>query len=335
MKTTMSSMERMRAALQGGPVDRVPYAFWSHLPGIDRDPNRLAETTVKLVSDYGLDFIKTMPNGMYAVEDFGCSCDFSEVTRGGVAKLVSSPISNPEDWARIRPLGADAPVLARELRALELVINELKGRVPVLFTVFSPMTTAEKLSCGKLRAHIDAGAGPYLHQALYAIAQTTKALLQRALSMGASGAFFAVQTATGKKLSLEEHREFGKRYDLIALEGASGGWCNAVHIHGDDIYFGEFCDYPVQILNWHVWETAPDICDAAAMTDKCLMGGLKRFSITENKEDELRAQIWAALAQSGGRRHILTPGCVVRLPIPESALHHLRQTLCVACDCLL
>lgn len=335
MEKAMSSMERMMAVLRGDPVDRIPYSFWSHLPEIDRDAERMAEATVKFVYDYDLDFIKTMPNGMYAIEDFGCKCDFSEVPLGGVAKLAATPIQKPQDWGLIHQLEMDAPALSRELRTVEFILKELKGKVPVLFTVFSPLTTAEKISGGRLRAHIDAGARKHLHKALDSIAQTTKKLSEKAIAMGVDGVFLATQSATNKKFSLEEYLEFGKHYDLIALEGAIGGWCNALHIHGDDIYFNELSDYPVQILNWHVWETAPDICDAIKTTDKCIMGGLKRFSITENKKDELSAQIWASLAQSEGRRHILTPGCVIRPPMPESALRHLRQTLCRACDSLL
>lgn len=335
MKKAMNSMERMKAVLEGDPVDRIPYSFWSHLPEIDRNAECMAEATVKFASDYNLDFIKTMPNGMYAIEDFGCECDFSEVSLGGVAKLASTPIQEPHDWALIHQLDIDTPALSRELRTVELILKELKGKAPVLFTVFSPLTTAEKISGGRLRTHIDNGKHEHLHHALASIAQTTKKLSEKAIAMGADGVFLATQSATNKKFSLEEYQEFGKRYDLIVLEGAINGWCNTLHIHGDDIYFNELSDYPVQILNWHVWETAPDICDAIRTTDKCLMGGLKRFSITENKKDELRAQIWASLAQSGGKRHILTPGCVIRPPIPESALLHLSQTLCEACDSLL
>jgi uroporphyrinogen decarboxylase len=323
----MNKVERVRAAVEGRAPDRVPCAFWSHLPGIDRDPDLLAEATVRLVADYDIDLVKTMSNGMYEIEDFGCQCDFSKVTSGGVAELVSTPVNAPEDWNAIRPLPPDSPALGRELRMLERVLRELKGKLPVIFTVFSPLTLAEKLSLGKVRSHLDEGGGKALHRALEALAGTTRELSREAIKMGADGVFYATQVATARKFTSEEHREYGKPYDLMALEGAKEGWCNVVHLHGEDVYFDDFCDYPVQVINWHVWETAPEIASAMKKTGKCLMGGLKRFSITDDKKDEISAQIWASLAQSGGRRHILSPGCVIRLPLPPSALQHVGQTL--------
>lgn len=323
----MDKIERIRAVIEGRIPDRVPYAFWSHFPEVDRDPELLTRTTVQFVSDYNVDLVKVMSNGMYAVEDFGCACDFSDVSRGGVAKITQTLIRSPDDWMKIEPLSLDSPALRRELRTLELMLNELGGKLPILFTVFSPLTIAEKLSCGALRGHLDAGAGQAIHHALSAMAETVRQLSAKAIDMGADGVFFANQAGTRLRFSPGEHLEYGVRYDMEALKGASKGWCNAIHLHGENIFFDDFLDYPVQILNWHVWETAPGIDKALQKTTKCLMGGIKRFSITENKKDELSAQIWASLAQSGGIRHILTPGCVVRLPVPPDALKHIEDTI--------
>ena len=30
---------------------------------------------------YDFDFVKTMNNGMYAIEDFGCTVDYSEIVK--------------------------------------------------------------------------------------------------------------------------------------------------------------------------------------------------------------------------------------------------------------
>ena len=42
----MNTPHRVRAALLGQPVDRLPYAFWTHFPLTDLDPDALAEATV-------------------------------------------------------------------------------------------------------------------------------------------------------------------------------------------------------------------------------------------------------------------------------------------------
>ena len=83
----MTKIERAAAAVSGEKPDRVPYSFWTHLPGIDLDPVLLAEKTYEFYKEYDIDVIKTMNNGMYAVEDFGCTVDYSEIQKGGTAKI--------------------------------------------------------------------------------------------------------------------------------------------------------------------------------------------------------------------------------------------------------
>ncbi|MEG0804172.1 MAG: uroporphyrinogen decarboxylase, partial [Pygmaiobacter sp.] len=111
----MNKKERVYAAIHFKETDEIPYSFWSHLPGIDLDATKLAQTTYEFYKTYDLDFIKTMNNGMYAIEDFGCTIDYSEIEQGGVAKITSSPIKTPQDWAKLRPCSINEGSLAREL----------------------------------------------------------------------------------------------------------------------------------------------------------------------------------------------------------------------------
>ena len=95
--------ERIQAAVQGTQPDKLPYSLWTHLPGIDLDPVLLAEKTFEFYKNYDVDFIKTMNNGMYAIEDFGCTVNYSDIQNGGVVKLVSSPVKEPADWLKLTP----------------------------------------------------------------------------------------------------------------------------------------------------------------------------------------------------------------------------------------
>ena len=137
----MTKIERVAAAVSGKKPDRVPYSFWTHLPGIDLDPVLLAEKTYEFYKEYDIDVIKTMNNGMYAVEDFGCTVDYSEIQKGGTAKITSTPVAVPDDWDKIDVCAIDKGSLRRELYSLELLLDRLSSggeEVPVLFTVFSP-----------------------------------------------------------------------------------------------------------------------------------------------------------------------------------------------------
>ena len=52
--------ERVRTALAGKEVDRVPVAAWMHLSAFDQDPISLAEVEVDLTEKYDFYYIKMM-----------------------------------------------------------------------------------------------------------------------------------------------------------------------------------------------------------------------------------------------------------------------------------
>ncbi len=315
----MSPADLVRAALAGQATPRAPYAFWTHFPETDLDPDAVARETLSFVRATRQDFVKSMPNGLYAVEDWGVRTDFSEVAAGGVAKVTESPIRTPQDWARVKRLDPTAGTLGRELRHLSLLVQALGPDRPVLATVFSPVTTAKKLSGGAFAAH--AASHPALvRAALDEIAATTAAFSARAIALGCAGVFFAVQDATGTA-GEAAWRELGLDHDLAALEGARDGWFNAVHMHGDDIAFDVLSTYPVHALNWHVGETAPSIAEyRAAGGTKPVLGGLRRMPITAREMATVEADIAAALAVNAGRSILLSPGCVIRHPVDRDFL---------------
>ena len=155
----MNKKERIYAAVRGEKTDRLPYAIWTHLPGIDMDPEKLAEKTFEFFKTYDTDLIKTMNNGMYAIEDFGCEIDYSQIEKGGVATLISTPINSIDDFKKIRPMNIDeCKAIQRELHMLKLLLEKTKNEnVPVIFTVFSPFTTINKLCGNRILDYINTG----------------------------------------------------------------------------------------------------------------------------------------------------------------------------------
>lgn len=322
----MTKKERIWAAVHGEQPDTLPYSFWTHLPGIDLDPEKLADATYQFYRTYDVDFIKTMNNGMYAIEDFGCEIDYSEVAKGGVAKVTKTPIAAPQDWYGLKPCSVEEGSLARELKGLRLLLDKVKGEeVPVIFTIFSPLTIANKLSGNTLRQHISDGHGQAVHAALKAISQTTCDMARAVLELGADGIFFAAQSSTYDFMSIQEYQEYGVPYDLEVLAAADKGWMNTLHAHGSNIMFELLKDYPVQVFNWHAWETLPAVDEAAVMTGKCLMGGLKRTDITQKDRNAIQHQIYECYRMLGGRGQILTPGCVIRYPLDDETLAYVKQ----------
>ena len=322
----MNKKERIYAAVKGEKTDRLPYAIWTHLPGIDMDPVRLAEETYSFYRTYDTDLIKTMNNGMYAIEDFGCEIDYSQIEKGGVAKLISTPINSADEWDKIKPVNIDdCKAIQRELYSLKLLLEKVKDEnVPVLFTVFSPFTIANKLSGDRLLEDIKNTDTKKIHDALQIIADLTATLVRKAIEMGADGVFFASQMSSYDVTDEKTFKEFGEYYDRQVLE-ASTGFCDTVHCHGTNIMFDILKDYPIDIFNWHAWESLPTLQEARN-TGKCVMGGLDRRDITDRNFDKIRFQIEECLKTFEGRKHILAPGCVIRYPLDPEALSFIKKT---------
>jgi uroporphyrinogen decarboxylase len=77
-----------------------------------------------------------------------------------------------------------------------------------------------------------------------------------------------------------------------------------------------------------VWETDPSVGDfLAACPDKCIVGGLRRFKITEGALDEIRKDVESMAGLTGGRRLLLAPGCVIRAPCDRDTLSYLRRAV--------
>lgn len=325
MMEAMTKKERIRAAINKQPTDKLPYSFWTHMPGDDLEPQVIAQKTYDFYKEYDLDFIKMMNNGMYSTEDFGCVADYSEIKKGGAAKLVYSPVSAAEDWAKLSCPDIHKGAYGRELEHLRLLLGKVNGEAPIIFTVFTPITTANKICRNTLMEQIHAGYGTDIKKGMDVITKTTCELVKEVIRMGADGIFFASQMATYDKMDDILYEEFGKPYDLQVLEAAKDGWFNVLHAHGDNIIFDILKTYPVNAFNWHAFETLPDLVEARDMTGKCLVGGIKRYSITDCKRNEIQNEIYTCLKELKGIGHILTPGCVVRYPLDKETLSFVRK----------
>lgn len=324
----MNKIERIQAAVNGQKVDVYPFSFWTHLPHCDLDPVLLADNTYQFYKTYDIDLIKTMNNGMYSCQDYNCEIDYSDIEKGGVAKITSTPIKSYNDFGYIGKLEIENSVaIKRELYSLELLLEKLKGEnVPVLFTVFSPLTTLNKLSNNKLLEYISLKETKEIEKALENITYTTIQIVKAANSIGASGIYFATQLANYSVCEEEIYRKFGAKYDVEVLK-SSTGFADCLHCHGNNIMFDLLKEYPVDIFNWHVYESQPTLQYGKDNLDKCIMTGIVREDITKGNIANIDKCIDYGHELFKGQKHIFSPGCVVRYPLNNSILKHISQKI--------
>ncbi|MEI2653946.1 MAG: uroporphyrinogen decarboxylase family protein [Microthrixaceae bacterium] len=133
----------------------------------------------------------------------------------------------------------------------------------MLQTVFTPLTTARKLSTDRLFADLRRSPDA-VHRALRVITDVTIRFALDAIDAGAHGVFFATQLASYRLLS--DRRVRALRPGVRSRgPGALAGRArlSMLHAHGDDIMFDLLADYPVEMINWHDRLTEPTLREAA------------------------------------------------------------------------
>jgi uroporphyrinogen decarboxylase len=218
------------------------------------------------------------------------------------------------------------------LEELLHIVQELGPNTPVLQTVFSPLMQAKYL-VGSQELLVHLRRYPEAVQAgLSIIAESTQRFVEAALETGIAGIFFAVQYANYGLLSTAEYASFGRAFDLPVLEvvndSGSGAWLNMLHLHGDEVMFENFLDYPAQIYNWHDRETYPSLAEAKKLTDRILCGGLQRQrTMVLGTPEQVTAEARDAIEQMGGMRFILGTGCVLPIIAPRANIMAARKSV--------
>ena len=316
MTSDMNHWERIRAALKGEETDRAPISLWRHWPGEDEGPQELAATMISWQRIYDFDLVKFMPTGTYGIEDWGAETTLIP-NRGGTRTITKFGVTALDDWPKLAQLEVTKGYLGNQNEALRLAAEELSNSVPILQTVFSPLTTARKLAGDRifadLRLHPDK-----FKEGLQIIAETTARFAQESIRAGAHGLFFATQCATYRLLSEVEYREFGEYFDLIVLNAVQDeAEVNMMHTHGEDIMFDLTAGYPVNAFNWHDRLTTPDLTEARRRFSGLLSGGVsEHHTLQTGPTEAIEAEIRDAISQTGGRGLLVSPGCVIPLTTP-------------------
>jgi uroporphyrinogen decarboxylase len=321
----VNKRERVYAALEGEAVDRVPLSLWRHFHKQDQTPTGLASATLAFYKKYDFDLIKLTPSGFYAIEDWGAQVVLSR-DDDQPPTLKKPVIRKPEEWRSLTTLSSTAGSYGRALEAIKLLTGQLdKEDAPVLMTVFSPLTIAYKLAGDALLDHLQNYATD-VHIGLATIAETTSRFADVVLEAGADGIFFASQLSRADILTEEMCQAFVIRYDLIALERVKSQPAPLVlHLHGANPHFTTVNQYPAHAVSWHNHETGPTIEEALSLTNKTLFTGLDLDNLENGEPAEVVAQAREAIEQTGGKRLILAPSCVIPTKTPSENLQALVE----------
>jgi uroporphyrinogen decarboxylase len=310
--------ERIENCLNGLADKSTPIALWRHFPVDDQTPGGLASAVIDFQRTYEFDLVKVTPASSFCIKDWGVQDDW-QGNPEGTRQYVRKAIHSPEDWLKLPLLDPNKGFLGDQLRCIKQICKELGTDVPVLQTIFSPLAQAKNLVGGEmllvhLRQYPDA-----VLEGLRTIAESTRRFIEAASQSGMAGIFYAVQHANYQLLSEVEYMRFGRKFDLDVLDMTKEKWLNMLHLHGNNVMFKLFTDYPVQVINWHDRETYPTLQEGKNLFTGVVCGGLQRSKTMELGTPELvLAEAREAISSTVNQRFILGTGCVLQTTTPRA-----------------
>src|SRR5260370_11474773 len=180
-----------------GVADRRPVGAWGHTYREEWSAEGLASISVKRARQFGWDFVKFQPRASSLAEAFGSAYKpAGHPFKGPV--LLSAAVPDLDSWRKVELVNRKA--LDDQVESIGLVARELGSEVPVIQTVFSPITVGGYL-VGKSSARVrrELRQHPELvRPALDRIAEALVDFSRRSVKAGAAGVFYAISGYTSK-----------------------------------------------------------------------------------------------------------------------------------------
>jgi uroporphyrinogen decarboxylase len=305
----LNKIERVIAALKGEEVDRPPFSFWYHF-GLHHMPgHKHAEAETDFYQAYDLDFLKVMNDYPYPMPH----------------KL--NAVETEDDWKRLVPVEGKDECWTEQLSALSMINDSIGKEALFIETIFSPWTTARRLTRAGDLAEIRERYPEALLAGMDAIATSLADYAREAIARGASGIFLSLGAATDDAMTSEEYNKWGRPFDLKVLEAVREAPFNVLHIHGKRIHFDALLDYPVSAINWSHCATPPTLAEGHARSGKTVMGGIDEATAAHLSPHEIEKQVATAIREVGARGLIITPGCSVSTDTPERTLRAVKAAV--------
>lgn len=331
---SMTSTERVSAALSGRPYDRIPVFllmsdYAARTIGVTVGEY---QTSAKLMArgqltawrTFGMDLINTGPGLTGIAEAIGSRLAFPDNT----AYITQVPVTTPGDLDRLRiPDPQQDGRLPMFLEATTLVLKEVGNQVPVSLTIAGPFTTAAAIR-GTDSFLRDLRRDPELARSLLRFAtDSTIPFAREVIRLGARIGL-ADPVASGTLIGPKQFREFALPYlkELIKEITSLAGAAPSLHVCGNTArIWTDMADSGAGTLSL---DDEIDLADARrAVGDRVALVGNIRPTATMvmGTPDDVRRNALQCLQKGVGnpKGYILGLGCALPINTPTDNIHAL------------
>ena len=300
----MDKIQRVRSAIAGHEVDRIPAGFWTHFPPAASTGRAMADAHLDFYRRSGVDFVKVMNDNPY--------------------RLVGlDRIDRPSDWRRLRPEPRDSSGRLAYLDGVKAILDAVGHEALVIVTVFNPFATANDNRSGSLDFSdmgFD-GISAHLREdpestsvGLEVIAESLAMLAVDCVEAGAAGVFFSANGAERGRFSAEEFERHIARTDRVVLDAAraAGATFNLLHVCGADQRLEAYAGHAVDVVNWAPQMGNPSLVEGRRLLGKTVLGGLDQSGpLSTASRPAIEREVREAVAAFGARGFMLGAGCAV------------------------
>jgi uroporphyrinogen decarboxylase len=285
----MNKIERVRAALAGEAVDRVPASFWFHFTPDKAHGEASVQAHLEYYRASGIDYLKVMNEHQYR---------------------ANVELKAPADWRDVRPAPLSSPFFQEQLDEVKRLVDELGDECLIITTIFNPFASGNYASGRVVTGHLKADAEA-VHQGLGAIADSLAEFAVACVEAGASGIFYSAQGGEADRFTEEEFLSYIKPHDLTVLNAVKDhGEFHLLHICKDRVRLPLFVDYPGHAVNWAATKNNLSLTEGRELFQRTIVGGMDdRGIVVDGTPDEISAAARAVIDDFGTTGFMLGADC--------------------------
>lgn len=305
--------------LAGETLPICPVFAHCHHPLADQGAETLVVATLAWQARFDLDLVKLTPASTWQLRGHGVEDAHDPGDALGRRRIVQTVVKAPDDWYRLTCLAPGNGFAARIVLAAERLRRRLPPAVPLLATLYSPISLAAKLAPPGVLARHCAEAPDAVAAGLATLTENCQRLISALTDAGVDGIFLAVQSAQGSLVTGDDYARFGLSGDLACLTAAAALPFNVLHLHGDKVHHQLFCNAPAALIHYALSPgnaPPPDLQKQRGLSTGPDPNGVIRHGTARQCADDVR-QI---LDRFAGPGFVLAPGCSLPLAVPAENL---------------
>ena len=300
----MNKVERVRAALAGQEVDRVPASFWFHFTPDKAQGKASVQAHLDFYRQSDVDFLKIMNEHPYR---------------------ANVEITDPSDWRRVRPAPLSSDFYQEQLDEVKEILDNIQDECLVIVTLFGPFSGGNSASHQMVTKHLKADPES-VSQGLAAIADSLAEFAMACVDVGAAGIYYSAQGGEQERFSEEEFLRYIKPHDLTILNAVKDqGEFHLLHICKDHIRLPLYADYPAHAINWAATKHNLSLTEGRELFKRTIVGGMDdRGIVVDGPPQAIQDAVQEVIANFGTKGFILGADCTFPTDINVS---HIRAAV--------